>query len=622
MAGRFLFPQPRKVVWHDGTNCRTRPLRLEQSWLALDTVCPGCYRFDSGIPDIMFREAKDLPEEAYRLEITQTAIQVTSAGRAGAFYALVTLGQLLTQSQTLPCCTIEDAPEFPMRGFMLDISRGRVPQMQTLYRTADLLAQFKYNQIQLYIEGFSFAYPSFPECTAGKTPLTGAELDAFKIYCAERCIELVPNQNSLGHMAPWLERPEYRHLAEQEDGLEVMGRKFPPTTLDASAPESLKLVERMMDDLLPHFDSEWFNVGLDEAFELGKGKNAQLVRKCGADRLFLDYAVRLYEQVKARGKRMMMWADAPASSELLRRELPKDILLLEWGYEAEYPLEARAKALSEAGRRFCVCPGTSSWSSFTGLTDNMLSNVKTAAKTAAEYRAEGILMTDWGDMGHLQPPPTAWAGLALAGALAWAPSQNAEDAALAEELDRFVFRDAARQMGKLTLDAGRYARLEEFHMACRTLACLPMVLGPAEPEEFQTRCVKFAGVMANMAPSPVKEIYLESLSKRGVLDERPLLDELDTLCARLETTQMQCADAALIASEYRCALESVRVLTKARAALTRGERPNALAGEIAALMEQYRLLWLQRSKACGLESGLAGFARLRNWFAGETEEEK
>ena len=55
------------------------------------------------------------------------------------------------------CLRIRDWPDFPRRGVMLDVSRGRVPKLETLLDLAEHLADFKINELQLYTE-HTFAY--------------------------------------------------------------------------------------------------------------------------------------------------------------------------------------------------------------------------------------------------------------------------------------------------------------------------------------------------------------------------------------------------------------------------------------------------------------------------------
>lgn len=84
---------------------------------------------------------------------------------------------------------------------MLDISRGKIPKTETLKHLINILSRFKFNQLQFYIEGFSFMYPSFKKYCDSNSSLTVEEIKEINSYCEKRFIELVPNQNSLGHMA-------------------------------------------------------------------------------------------------------------------------------------------------------------------------------------------------------------------------------------------------------------------------------------------------------------------------------------------------------------------------------------------------------------------------------------
>ena len=57
---------------------------------------------------------------------------------------------------------IEDVPDLKIRGVMLDISRAKVPSVETIKNTIKLLAELKYNHLELYIEGFSFETKKYP----------------------------------------------------------------------------------------------------------------------------------------------------------------------------------------------------------------------------------------------------------------------------------------------------------------------------------------------------------------------------------------------------------------------------------------------------------------------------
>src|SRR6185295_19601229 len=91
--------------------------------------------------------------EGYHLTIGEERIGIVARDGAGLAHGFATLTQLVRQfGKRLPQLHIEDHPEFAHRGVMLDISRDKVPTMATLFGLVDMLAEWKVNQFQLYME--------------------------------------------------------------------------------------------------------------------------------------------------------------------------------------------------------------------------------------------------------------------------------------------------------------------------------------------------------------------------------------------------------------------------------------------------------------------------------------
>ena len=89
-------------------------------------------------------------------------------------------------------------------------------------------------------------------------------------------------------------------------------------------------------------------------------------------------------------------------------------------------VNALAQYVAAAGLDFYVCPGTSSWNSLAGRTRNALLNLAAAAREGREAGARGLLITDWGDFGHLQPLPVSYLGFLAGAGFAW-NTASAED---------------------------------------------------------------------------------------------------------------------------------------------------------------------------------------------------
>lgn len=301
--------------------------------------------------------------------------------------------------------------ELSVLGYHLDISRCKVPTMETLYRQVDILAELGYNHLELYTE-HTFAYSAHETVWRGSSPMTAAEVRALDGYCAEKGIELVPNQNSFGHLDQWLKHPGYNDLAEMPKG----GARVPlwggyytkcASALNPTDHKSLEFLAGLYDELFPCFKSKYVNVGCDETHDLldtlHQGRSAAEIAEKGPHAVYVEFLNKIHALVTERHHVMMFWSDIIFEEPSLLSEIPEDAICLDWGYEAKGPFEKRAAFLEQSGRAFMLCPGTSSWGSLFGRTENMMGNVKEAYDAATKHKAMGVLLTDWGDGGHPQP---------------------------------------------------------------------------------------------------------------------------------------------------------------------------------------------------------------------------
>lgn len=571
--------------------------------------------------NIKFTEKREMQKEEYVMEIAEEGMEISYGSPAGAFYAMMTLRQIVLSCKgKIECCRIEDHPGLSDRAVMIDISRGKVPSVEGLKASIDLFASLKINQLQLYVEGFSFAYPSFQKLweKRAKDYLTPAEIKELDAYCAERFIELVPNQNCLGHMTAWLETEDFGRLAENPGGLQIKGTVLPPTTMDPSNPESLELIERMLDDLLPCCCSHMFNADLDETFDLGYGKNKERAEKEGVVSIYLDYVKRLCEKVRERGHKMLMWGDVLSKEEDAAGKLPKDIIVLDWGYETEHPVRKRAERLCDAGLEFYLCPGTNSWCSFTGITDNMMKCIENAVSAAYDYNARGLMITDWGDFGHLQYSLFSLPGFLYGAAGAW-NRELVKEEELAEALSRYVFMDETGTFGQICLDAGRYNRREEFLFPCRTLAFMTLQTGCVSREQFDISIKNMVDSMRFFVEPCVYLPCEEAYAGRREMEERAILEYLDSLTEQAEKSLPACRDGELLKEEMKNGLAMARAATRTRAFCYGLERGTGLEAEIEALCKKHRELWPKRNKTDGLEDSLRGFTSLLAQIKEKTE---
>ncbi|CAB4891316.1 unannotated protein [freshwater metagenome] len=354
----------------------------------------------------------DLPAEGYRLTIDGSGVRIDAADDLGEHYARMTLGQLGSPAAGV---VIEDWPDLAVRGVMLDVSRDRVPTVAALKGLIRQLAGWKVNQLQLYFE-HTFAYVDHRDVWDSASPFTADEIVDIDRYCAAHHIELVANQNCLGHAERWLRLPRYRSLALRPDGFDIMGLHRGPTTLDPSNPAAFEFVSSLLDELVPLFSANRVHIGMDEPWELP------------AERIgdYVDWVRRLCALPALRDREVLVWGDVLAHHPQVLGQLPDNVTVTEWGYEADHPFDERISALTEQGRSRWVCPGTSSWQSLLGRTTNMRANTTAAARAARDGGATGMLMTDWGDWGHHQPGAVSMVGYAYGAAMSWCAGSNAD----------------------------------------------------------------------------------------------------------------------------------------------------------------------------------------------------
>ncbi|MBI5669248.1 MAG: family 20 glycosylhydrolase [Chloroflexi bacterium] len=609
----ILLPNPQKLTFNvgrvtlagqqtialDSADARLRQAaaRLQRAlarYAAVNwNVVAGDTATDEGLT-ILINNKVDKPQ-GYRLTIAPGGITLQAHDEAGAFYGIITLIQVLQQfGADLPVLVIEDWPNFPNRGVMLDISRDKVPTMDTLYDLVDRLASWKVNQLQLYTE-HTFAYRQHPDVWAKASPITADEIRALDAYCRERFIELVPNQNSFGHMHRWFEHLQYMPLAETETGFtDPWGNWHDyPFSLTPTNPDTIPFLDGLYDELLPNFSSRQFNVGCDETFDLGQGRSRALVEEKGEGRVYLDFLLKIYELVKKRGLTMQFWGDIILHHPELVPELPKDVIALNWGYESWHDFENECRVFAESGIPFYVCPGTSSWTTIAGRTDNAMGNIRNAVENGLKYGAIGVLNTDWGDWGHWQPYPVSFLGFAYGAALSWSYQQNVE-MDICAALNTFAFEDKAGVMGKLAYDLGNTYQQPGVTVVNGSALFWAYHL----PLDILTQTDvtgRFAYHRANLIGAVNLPDHL-----------RHTLAYIDRVMEPLEQAQMARPDAALMKDEFRLAADLLRHGAK-RLLLIVGDTSISkahLCAELEELQIRYRTIWLARNRPGGLAESI------------------
>jgi len=207
----------------------------------------------------------DAPDGGYILKSTSKGITITASGTEGMFYGIQSLKTLLPAkvwaakqtSITIPAVEIEDAPRFPYRSLLLDVTRNFQPK-EKIKKIIDLLALYKLNVLHLHMtddEGWRLEIPGLPELTKigavrshsldSKNSLPpsynsgpdsnnhfgsgyyskGDFIELLK-YATQRHIKIIPEVESPGHARAAIKSMDYRYTYYMQKGLKSDAEEY------------------------------------------------------------------------------------------------------------------------------------------------------------------------------------------------------------------------------------------------------------------------------------------------------------------------------------------------------------------------------------------------------------
>jgi len=353
--------------------------------------------------------------ESYRLAVKSDGIAIEADGVRGVFYAAQTLLQLC-EDGTIPCVVIEDEPDLAYRGFYQDVSRGRIPTLDTLKVLVDRLSALKMNSLQLYIE-HTHRFQEYVGINEDLGFYTDEEILELDRYCRERCVDLVPSLSSFGHLYYLLSSDKYKHLCEMPDyqpARHQWHERLLHHTIDPENPESLAVITSLISQYLPLFTSPYFNICCDETFDLCKGRNA------GGDvaKAYGGFVSKLCAFLKERGKTVMMWSDIVMKHPEVLDIIPDDVIYLNWDYDMNAN-GLNAPFLEQHGKQQIVCPSVHSHKRLVEKLEYAVPNIDKVTTRGFDHQALGVLVTNWGDYGHICADECMLFGMAFAAAKAW-----------------------------------------------------------------------------------------------------------------------------------------------------------------------------------------------------------
>lgn len=336
-----IIPVPQHVNWGEGTFRMPRTLTyvtdlegqekadlaawMERSVAGRFFPVPFVEALEGDIPALRLRIADKGAPESYRLDVVRDSMTITAPDAAGLFYGLQSLAQLAEHTgQRIPAVTIEDAPRFAYRGFMLDVSR-HFRDKEFVKRQLDLLARYKLNRFHWHLTdgaGWRIEIKKYPELAeiGGQLPNNGRKggyytQEEFKDlvnYAKERFITIIPEVDIPGHTAAvFAAYPDFKNAVKFKTKVNIPGQAF--NALDVDDPKAMQFTEDVIAELAALAPGNYIHIGGDEAIGLPHDKFVRFINKTR-------------EIVLKNGKKMVGW------QETARADISEGDVIQHWIY--------------------------------------------------------------------------------------------------------------------------------------------------------------------------------------------------------------------------------------------------------------------------------------------------
>ena len=336
---------------------------------------------DAALKSASVTKPASLNEEGYLLSVGAESVVVAGASPAGVFYGLQTLKQLVRGSGAdayIQGVHVVDWPAMRWRGVSDDISRGPVPTVAYIKRQLRTFAAYKLNMQSFYME-HAFSSKAHPLIGPEGGSLTSDEIREVVAYAKSYHIELVPEQQTFGHLHKALKFEKYNPLAETPYG----------DVLSPQQEGTYKLVADWYRELNELFPGKFFHIGEDETFELGEGQSREAARVKGVGAVYFEHLNRVRDLLKQYDRKLMFWGDIALNHPDLIGNIPKEMIVANWDYGPKDDYTNRIKPFKDAGLEQFVCPGVWSWNQIFPNVDASSKNIINFCSRWANKRCVG-----------------------------------------------------------------------------------------------------------------------------------------------------------------------------------------------------------------------------------------
>ena len=189
-----------------------------------------------------------------------------------------------------------ELPAFASVSAMPDCSRNAVMKLSAVKQLIRTIALMGLNGLMLYTED-TYEVPEEPRFGHLRGRYTQKELKELDAYAARFGVELIPCIQMLAHFDAIMKWPEYSAIKDWDN------------ILDLSKERSYELLEHCIKSVAESFTTRKINIGMDEAYLLGRGKYLEKMGYRTGTEIMRDHLARIMVILRKYGFHPMMWSD-------------------------------------------------------------------------------------------------------------------------------------------------------------------------------------------------------------------------------------------------------------------------------------------------------------------------
>jgi len=282
--------------------------------------------------------------------------------------------------------------DFPVKAFHIDL-RIQVMTMPALKVYARRLHSGGINTLIMEYEG-TYPFEKHP-LIPNRYAYTKAEIVSFIDLCKSLNMEVIPLQQSFGHVEYILRHERYAGLREDNKALS----QACPTR--STVQDSLLFTD-LYTELAETHPSKYIHIGCDETYLLGHcDRCRKKAAEEGISKLYMDYVSMLCNIVLKLGKTPILWADMVLKYPEAVGRLPKGAILVDWNYGWSLDHFGDHKKLLASGYTIWGAPAIRSSPDNFYSTDwkKHFSNIRDFVPACRQMGYQGMVLTSWSTSG-------------------------------------------------------------------------------------------------------------------------------------------------------------------------------------------------------------------------------